>query len=340
MGDAHLQASRLKNYPPTLPRTMDTKNPITVARYKLLGPQLFYEWCDSLEPCPRIGWTTNTNTQPEVVAYILNNSYFNIRTKSYDYNALDLDFWSSTKLRPSPYDFVEGLNSIQFVSLSQRHGLPLCLPAQLFLSHNHVVDIRLKLGGEWMKFVDFLDLLVLARPVNPARMEHIWKHSGKSFDLLALPRELRDQIWAYTIFYDHHALVAPGPPFAAANKSKALNPTKAHFSKLLLWIRRCPSKFETRQGWLCGLKESSTSKSWRTFSEFFLNIQPENIPMLRKMVLNFGYEGWLRLLGAQLTTRARFTACPSLDVLKTAPLQELKLVFRDPSNLEHTRYGL
>lgn len=242
MGDAHLQASRLKNYPPTLPRTMDTKNPITVARYKLLGPQLFYEWCDSLEPCPRIGWTTNTNTQPEVVAYILNNSYFNIRTKSYDYNALDLDFWSSTKLRPSPYDFVEGLNSIQFVSLSQRHGLPLCLPAQLFLSHNHVVDIRLKLGGEWMKFVDFLDLLVLARPVNPARMEHIWKHSGKSFDLLALPRELRDQIWAYTIFYDHHALVAPGPPIRRGQQVQGVKSHKGSFLQITFMDPKMPQQ--------------------------------------------------------------------------------------------------
>lgn len=340
MGDSRLRIPMFAEDPPTLPRTVDMKNPVTAARYKLLGPQLFYEWCDDLEPCPRIGWTTNTNGPPELVADILNTIYFHLRANNYDYDILDLDFWLSTKFRPGSQDIKEGWNDIQFISLVQRIGPPLCLPAQMFLSHHHVADIRLKLGGKWMQFIDFLDLLVLAAPVDPARMAYIWKHSGKKFDLLALPRELRDQIWSDAIFYDRRAFVKAPPRPCRSRQFEGVISHKGSFHSVALLNERMPQQIRDESRMVLWTKGTFQFKYTRDFSDFLLNAQPGELKMLRKVELSFGYQEWLCLLGAQLNSRHRFTACPSLNVLKAAQLHELKLVFREPMNLESSRCHL
>ncbi|QDS68688.1 hypothetical protein FKW77_002685 [Venturia effusa] len=323
--------------PSTLPHTIDVHNPVAMARYKLLGPQLFYEFCDDIEPCPRIGWDTTSDGPPQVIADILNSMYKHLRAQNYDHNTLDLDFWSSTKFCPSLQDLLLGWNGIQFISMIQRSGPPLCLPVKLLYSPSCVADIHLKLGGEWMKFVDFLDLLVLAAPVDPAKIMHIWKHSGKTFDLLALPRELRDQIWAYAIFSSERALVGSG---RRGRQLPGVRSPKGSVHSIALLSPKMPRQIREEGNMILWTQGTFQYKHARDFSEFFIHTRPEDIAMLRKMELNFGYESWLRLLGAQLTTRVRFTACSSLDIFKTAQLQEVKLIFREPADLERSQFRL
>ncbi|TID13496.1 hypothetical protein E6O75_ATG11412 [Venturia nashicola] len=326
--------------PHTLPhRSLDLSNPITVARWHLLGPRRFYEDCDDIEPNPRIGWGTTTDGPPYMVEGILNSTYLRIQDLNYDYNVLDLDFWSSSKLRPRIKKFGQGWKVLQFISLIRRNGAALCLAVRLTISENQVVDVSFKLGSGWMEFTDFLNLLVLAAPTDPAKIRHIWKQSGKKFNLLALPRELRDQVWAYAVFFDKQCLVgAPGG--RRGPRFEGVMSYRGSFHSVPLTDATMPRQIREEARLVLWTQGTFQFKSIVQFSDFFLHAKAEDLVMLRKMELNFGYEDWLRLLGAQLTSRARFTACRSVDVLQTAPLKELKLVFRKPSDLYRTDYRI
>ncbi|KAE9965279.1 hypothetical protein EG328_009830 [Venturia inaequalis] len=277
----------------------------------LLGPQLLYDICSHMD---RMGWAADKKNPPGIVEEALCNAYCRLLVENHGHSILELDFWSSTKLSPSFQSYGGGLTVTQLVSLKQQGGPALCLQARLSHSHNKTFNTFVKLGGEWIEFVEFADLLLLASTADPGKTKITWELGSKISNLLLVPLALREEVFAYTVFFDKHFLDLPDNQRLQEMREDA---------RTVLWTRG-----------------SFRFKSVDNFSELFLDAKFDDLQKVRKMELNFGYEDWLRILGAQLTSHVRFTACRSLSVIKSAQLHELKLVFREPSDLERAPFRL
>jgi hypothetical protein len=311
-------------------------NSIADARAKLQAPQAFYDYCDDLEHCPKIGWNNqgDGNPKPDVVGDLINAAYKVLKSNNYDYKVLKLYIWSSTKFCSSFDQNEYGLSEIKFVTFAGENRAPLCLPVQLFRTYYDSIEIRLKLGGEWVTFRTFLDVLVLAAPVDPAKTNHIWEKSGQSFRFLALPRELRDLVYYYSTFENEPALVTPYRYSSRGAKIEGVRQYQGSFHNVSLMAPQMHPQVREESKKMLYTTAAFNFRSTLAFSNFQFSLRSDTWNMIRNLELEFGYEAWLRVLGASLSTAVRWNPCHSLDGLKTLNLKKLKISFRTPSDLE------
>jgi hypothetical protein len=316
-------------------------DPISNARAKLKATQDFYQWCHDLEHCPDIGWNepTDVKIKPDTIGDYLKSAYKLLKAVNYDYRALALYIWSSTKFCPS-FEEEYGLSDIKFVSFAPENRPALCLPVQLHRDAVDKIHIRLNFGGEWITFCSFLDTLVLAAPLDPAKMTHLWNKSGTPFRILDLPRELRDQIWYHAVFQKEPPIAHPFHYSRRGTKVAGVRCYQASFHNVALLSPKMPPQIRKEATKVLYTKATFYFMSTRTFSNFFFTLRPKTWNLICKLELDFGYEGWLHILGAHLSTAVRFNSCQSLEGLKSLKLRDLNIRFREPLNLECSKSKL